>query len=148
MCFAVPPAGSGAMSVARTGFVHAWPRAANRGVRLHKTYYRDIEGPDEEIALYILSGGQLRRVLRPTAVATRLQAEDAECPSRWTDSDTKLIVEQGKSQGMANIVLRTKTTFELAGKEITAQACQAPAPTVEVRTLRFDGREYQEPKTP
>ena len=136
------------MSVARTGFVHAWPRAANRGVRLHKTYYRDIEGPDEEIALYILSGGQLRRVLRPTAVATRLQAEDAECPSRWTDSDTKLIVEQGKSQGMANIVLRTKTTFELAGKEITAQACQAPAPTVEVRTLRFDGREYQEPKTP
>ncbi|WP_213948548.1 hypothetical protein [Luteibacter sp. dw_328] len=117
------------------------------GVRLHKVYYR-LEGPDEDIALYLLSDGQLRRVLRPTTLATSVRPEDPECPSRSTATDTKLIIDQGKSRGMANIVLRTKTTFEIAGDENPGPACKAPAPSVKERTLRFDGREYQEPKAP
>jgi hypothetical protein len=117
------------------------------GVRLHKVYSR-TEGPDEEIALYLLSDGQLRRVLRPTMVATSVRPEDPECPSRSTESGTKLIVDRGKSQGMANIVLRTKTTFDFAGEANPGPACEAPAPSVKVRTLRFDGGEYQERESP
>ena len=115
------------------------------GVRLHKVYYR-IEGPDEDIALYLHSDGQLRRVLRPTTLATNVRPEDPECPSRSTATDTKLIIDQAKSHGMANIVLRTKTTFEFAGEENAGPACTAPAPSVKERTLRFDGREYREPR--
>jgi hypothetical protein len=78
--------------------------------------------------------------LQPVRSQWRAQGEDP--------ANTKLIVGQGKRHGMANIVLRTKTTFEVAGEENPGPACKAPAPSVKERTLRFDGREYQEPKAP
>ncbi|MBO6826810.1 MAG: hypothetical protein JJ879_11460 [Sneathiella sp.] len=114
------------------------------GVRVRYSGMSRVNPYDSEtLSLFVKSGGKLDKVLDAFPMKEATGRWDGDCTGEFSDTESILFMADQKSNGFANIKIKSHTVTSKNKVNADAECEAQEAKTLSLQELRFNGIEYQ-----